>query len=263
MLSPTSRLLTRLLAVLYTALGIVLFFAPFWASQNFAWKVSPWVAMTIGGWCLGNAYFAWRSVRVWRWNAIFPNMVYLWSFGVLQTLVLIVFRDKLLLIGPVSWLYISTLFVNLICVGLGIYEWYKTKPKIKPEGKAIVPWIRINLFFNISFAVLVTVVMLVNPTPLIAGDIMPEKVSLFTIYAFGMFYLSLALAGLSLITSKGAAPIYNIAQGAVAFMIPTTLAAIFFFWHVNFMEELVAFLYITIYILIMLAAATIVKTYHN
>ncbi|HEY4691389.1 MAG TPA: hypothetical protein VIK33_18925 [Anaerolineae bacterium] len=64
MLSPTSRLLTRLMAVLYAVLGVILFFVPEWSAANFAWKVSPFVAMTMGGWCLGNAYFAWESARV-------------------------------------------------------------------------------------------------------------------------------------------------------------------------------------------------------
>ena len=64
MLSPASRWLTRILSALYAALGLILFLAPDWSAANFSWKVSPFVAMTMGGWCLGNAYFAWESARV-------------------------------------------------------------------------------------------------------------------------------------------------------------------------------------------------------
>jgi len=68
MLSPTSRWLTRALAALYAILGAILFLAPEWSAASFSWNISPFVAMTIGGWCLGNAVFAWEGARVWPWT---------------------------------------------------------------------------------------------------------------------------------------------------------------------------------------------------
>jgi hypothetical protein len=55
MLSSISRTLTYLSALCYLLVGTVLFLAPGWGSGKFAWNVSPFVLMTIGGWCLGNA----------------------------------------------------------------------------------------------------------------------------------------------------------------------------------------------------------------
>jgi hypothetical protein len=219
--------------------------------------------MTIGGWCLGNAYFAWKTARVWRWGAVYPNFVYLWSFGILQTFVLVLFRDKVLVSGFAAWIYFVALGANLLCAALGIIEWYRRRPKIKPEGKTVANWVRIIVISDITFAILVTILMLLHPQPIINGDIMPEKTTLFTIYAFAMFYLSLSLAGLAAVKSKTSAPIYYLGQGAIAFMIPTTTAAILFFAKVNFREEVGAFLYIFIYILILLAAVVVVKSFAN
>ena len=84
MLSSTSRTLTRIFCHLLFLLGSVLFLAPNWAVGNFPWNVSPFVVMTIGGWCLGNAVFAWLSTRIWDWKLIYPSLIYLWLFGLLK-----------------------------------------------------------------------------------------------------------------------------------------------------------------------------------
>src|SRR5919108_5275128 len=94
MLSSTSRTLTRISAVCYLLLGTVLFLAPNWSAGNFPWNVSPFVVMTIGGWCLGNAVFAWQSARLWDWRLTYPSLLYLWLFGLLEAAVLFTFRDK-------------------------------------------------------------------------------------------------------------------------------------------------------------------------
>ncbi|HET7144199.1 MAG TPA: hypothetical protein VFI68_09290, partial [Anaerolineales bacterium] len=64
MISALSRTLIRILAVLYIVLGAILFAAPAWSAANFSWKISPFVAMTMGGWCLGNAFTAWETARI-------------------------------------------------------------------------------------------------------------------------------------------------------------------------------------------------------
>ena len=81
MLSSQARQLTYALAGVYFVLGAGLFLAPDWASSHFAWKVSPFVAMTIGGWCLGNAWAAYTIARRWRFPLIAATLTYLVSFG--------------------------------------------------------------------------------------------------------------------------------------------------------------------------------------
>jgi hypothetical protein len=49
MLSESSRWLTYALAALYAILGLALFVFPARLVSLFAWNISPFVAMTIGG----------------------------------------------------------------------------------------------------------------------------------------------------------------------------------------------------------------------
>ncbi|MEO5704841.1 MAG: hypothetical protein ABIZ52_08880 [Candidatus Limnocylindrales bacterium] len=59
MLAPKTRAAIRIASVLYLVLGLVLFAAPTWAASVFPWSVSSFVAMTMGGWALGNGIGAW------------------------------------------------------------------------------------------------------------------------------------------------------------------------------------------------------------
>jgi len=57
-LSLTSRWLTRIITVAYLLLGLIMFVARSWSAHHFPWKVSPFVAMTIGSYLLGSAWMA-------------------------------------------------------------------------------------------------------------------------------------------------------------------------------------------------------------
>ena len=75
MLSNLSRLLTYLLALLYAILGALLWLFPAAFAPVFAWKVTPFMTMTIGGWALGNAWLAWITERRWQWNLVFTALL--------------------------------------------------------------------------------------------------------------------------------------------------------------------------------------------
>src|SRR5207253_8962038 len=105
-----SRQLVRLVAVLFMVIGIVLFFVPDWASTNFAWKVSPFVAMTMGGWYIGNSFMAWEAARVWRFSSVYPCLFTLGLFSLLELGVLGV-HNELLRLG--SWFGMAYLLILL------------------------------------------------------------------------------------------------------------------------------------------------------
>lgn len=77
MLSKGSRLLTYLLSGCYLLLGIALFLLPERMAPVFAWKVTGFMTMTIGGWCLGNAWLAFFTARRWQWHLVYPGLIYL------------------------------------------------------------------------------------------------------------------------------------------------------------------------------------------
>jgi hypothetical protein len=115
MLSNASRLLTYLCALLYGILGALLYLLPETLAPVFAWKVTAFMTMTLGGWCLGNAWLAYISARRWEWKLVYTALIYLWLFGIGELIVLFLFRDKLVLQHPIAWLYLTTLIVNTCC----------------------------------------------------------------------------------------------------------------------------------------------------
>lgn len=139
MLSNTSRLLAYLTAFLYAILGAVLFVLPEQMAPVFASKVTPFMTMTIGGWCIGNAWLAYYAARRWEWRRIYPSLLYLWLFGVLESWVLFLFRDKIQLAHPIAWLYLLALAVNLLTAVIGIIDWLRIRPRaVLPIS--IFPW---------------------------------------------------------------------------------------------------------------------------
>ncbi|HET9908716.1 MAG TPA: hypothetical protein VFQ23_18855 [Anaerolineales bacterium] len=200
MLSNTSRSITYILAVLYAILGASLFALPVQLAPVFAWKVTPFMTMTIGAWCLGNAWLAFVVARRWKWSLVYPSLYYLWIFGVGELLILFLFRANLVLVHPIAWLYFITLLVNVIAAVVGIVELVRSRPATLSGLKPT----RLQYAGLVAFIVFVGLLGLYGWIAQIGdagtnGGIFPEIMSLFTLRSFGMFYLSLALAVIPLL----------------------------------------------------------------
>jgi hypothetical protein len=198
MLSSLSRLLTYLNAALYGILGLFLYFFSETLAPFFAWNVTPFMAMTIGGWCLANAWLAFITARRWKWNLIYSTLIYLWLFGIGQCIVLFVLRDKLNLEHPIAWLYLAAILVNGITALIGVLEWLRARPQSALEGALLNPMHR---FYAAMFAGLVGVLGIYALSVQIGapgtnGGVFPQVMSLFTLRSFGVFYLSISLAAL-------------------------------------------------------------------
>lgn len=196
MLSTVSRALTYLTAALYAILGAMLFVMPESLAPVFAWKVTAFMTMTIGGWCLGNAWLAFLAARRWNWGRVYSSLLYLGLFGVGEILVVYFFRDKLKLDHPIAWLYLLTLFVNLAASLAALMFWLRVRPPLDAtEEKTSSGQYRMLIIF----IVFVGFLGLYGCTAQIGalgtnGGIFPEVMSAFTLRSFGAFYLSIALA---------------------------------------------------------------------
>ena len=204
MLSNQSRVLTYLMALLYTILGGLLFFMPGAMAPVFAWKVTPFMTMTIGGWCFGNAWLGWVVAQRWQWSLVQPSIIYLWLFGLGESIVVLLFRGKLSLTHPIAWLYVLTLLANILAAGVGLFDLVRIKPAIESSSK------RVN---GVQIAGLVVFTAFVGFLGLYGsfikngsvgtnGGIFPEIMSTFTLRSFGVFYLSLSLAVVSLFWNR-------------------------------------------------------------
>lgn len=226
-LSSTSRWLTFLTAVLYAVLGASLFILPGQLAPNFAWNVSAFVTMTIGGWCLGNAWLAWIAARRWEWGMVYTSLLYLWLFGFTEMGVLIAFRDKLLLQHPIAWLYFVTLIINVVTGVVGIVDWLRLRPIQEQKGRQVLWWQRGAVLI---FVLLVGFLGVYDSTnqlgdPGTNADIFPELMSLFTLRSFGLFYLSLALAAVPLLWERNLNTLLSHGFAAYGLIVLITAAA--------------------------------------
>ncbi|MGZ9167232.1 MAG: hypothetical protein ACXW4U_18835 [Anaerolineales bacterium] len=228
MLSNTSRWLTYLTAVLYAIVGFLLFILPAQLAPVFAWKVTPFMTMTIGGWCLGNAWLAWITARRWQWSLVYSTLICLWLFGLGELLVLFNFRDKLVLVHPIAWLYLITLIVNALTAVIGIIDWLRIRPALTSsrssfsavQNAAVIAFILFVGFLGLygSFVQI--------GAPGTNGGIFPEVMSLFTLRSFGMFYLTLALGVVPYLWNKNVSAILHHGFASYGLIIFITFAAL-------------------------------------
>lgn len=236
MLSNTSRMLTYLTAILYAVLGTFLFFLPEQLAPIFAWKVTPFITITIGGWCLGNGWLAWITARRWQWNLVFSALLYLWMFGIGELIVLFFFRDRLVLLHPVAWLYFITLIVNTVAAFVGIADWLRIRPRLASAGQTFTAFQNVVL---IVFILFVGFLGLYGCTAQIGavgtnGGIFPEVMSLFTLRSFGVFYLTLALGVLPYLWNKNLNAILHHSIASYGLIVFITLAAFLYFGSFDF-----------------------------
>lgn len=228
MLSSTSRILTYLTSILYAILGALLFFLPEALAPVFAWKVTPFMTMTIGGWCIGNAWLAFVTAQRWDWKLVYPALYYLWAFGITELAVLFAFRNNLVLVHPIAWLYFITLCVNVLTAIVGLIDFFRTQPSRQAGGPATMSLHRIMALVFVAIVGLLAVYGLFARVGDVGtnGGIFPEVMSLFTLRSFAVFYLSLTIGALPLIRERNLSVLLNHAYASYALVIFIT-AAIF------------------------------------
>lgn len=196
MLSNVSRFFTFLCALLYGVLGVSLFLLPEQLAPVFAWKVTAFMTMTIGSWCLGNAWLAFIAARRWNWGLVYTALIYLWLFGIGELIVLFNFRDKLKLDHPIAWLYFITLVINALTALVGIIDYLRIRPSKITGGPTIT---KVQRVLAVGFVIFVGFLGLYGLSAQVGAPgtnagIFPEIMSLFTLRSFAVFYFSLAVA---------------------------------------------------------------------
>ena len=252
MLSNTSHWLTYVLSVLYGVLGVLLFFLSGQLAPVFAWKVTPFMTMTIGGWCIGNAWLAYVTARRWDWKLVYPALIYLWMFGVTEILVLISFRGKLVLAHPIAWLYLITLCVNVLTAIVGVIDYFRIRPARQDFGVSTKPLHRMMaLVFVMIVGVLAAYGLLAQVGDVgTNGGIFPEVMSLFTLRSFAVFYLSLTVGALPLIWERSLSVLLNHAYASYALVIFITAAIFAYFSLFDFGLKPGQLIYVGAYFLV-------------
>jgi hypothetical protein len=250
MLSKTSRLLTYLTAVLYAVLGAFLFFVPEQLSPVFAWKVTAFMTMTIGGWCLGNAWLAFIAARRWDWSRTYSSLLFLGLFAVGELSVVYFFRDKLNLSHPIAWLYLATLLVNLAAALAALMFWLRERPRAETRAERTTARQYSALVIFIIFVGFLGLYGCVASigAPGTNGGIFPEVMSLFTLRSFGVFYLSIALSVIPFLWDRSIKAILTHSIASYGLIVFITIAAFVYLRLFDFASKPGGLLYFAAYL---------------
>lgn len=250
MLSNTSRLLTYLTAALYAILGTLLFFMPEQLAPVFAWKVTAFMTITIGGWCLGNAWLAFIAARRWKWEHVYSSLLYLGLFGIGELLVVYFFRSKLNLTHPIAWLYLLTLFVNLSASLVTLMFWLRVRPPLDAtsERTSSAQYLALVIFIVfVGFLGLYGCIATIG-APGTNGGIFPEVMSPFTLRSFGVFYLSIALSVVPFLWDRSIKAILTHSIASYGLIVFITLAAFIYARVFDFASKPGGLLYFAAYL---------------
>jgi hypothetical protein len=239
MLSSFSRWLTYTCALLYAILGALLFFLPEQLAPVFAWKVTAFMTITIGGWCLGNAWLAFINARRWKWRLVYTSLTYLWLFGIGELIVLFVFHDKLKLEHPIAWLYFITLIVNALAAFVGVFDYLRLRPSNQLSEPTFTNLQSLPAFIFVLFVGFLGLYGLTAQIGDIGTNagIFPELMSLFTLRSFGVFYFSLALGVVPYFWDRSLNSVLHHSFAAYGLVVFITVAAFIYSGLFNFAER--------------------------
>jgi hypothetical protein len=251
MLHRTSVALLRVAAVALVVLGAASFAVPVWASENFPWKVGPFLAMTIGGWSLGTAAYAWDAARDLHPVRTLPLVTFLWLFAVGELLVVMLFADRLLLGAPLTYPYLISLGALLVAGVTIAAEWRRRGADVRGRG-AVAPWMR---WFTLGFALFVLGLtagtLIAGPDGVVArGEFFPEPLGLFSIRAFAAFFFAIAGSALVLLVARETRPFTVLTRAGLYLIVPITIAALVNLGRFDFVGRLGSLIYLAAYVIV-------------
>src|SRR3989304_5549631 len=169
------RGLMYLTTIAFGLMGLVLFVAPAWSAANFSWKISPMVAMTMGGWYLGSAVMAALVAYHRRWNLVHSVALYVGEFCLSEAAVLVVHQDKLLLSARLAWPYIGMLALGILASLSALADWLRQRPKLAEEGPSASLWIRLIEIGFIVFVFFLAAVAFSGRRGGLPGGVLPGR----------------------------------------------------------------------------------------
>jgi hypothetical protein len=261
-----SRPLCALLALVtagHALTGAMLYLAPGWAAANFAWTISPFIAMTMGGWCLGTAAASLIVLRRRDWTTMLCPLLYLTLFGLFEAGVLIAFRARIVTPGPLAWCYLATIALNVLLALAAIAEALRRGDIVRQAGPRFgagtLVWV-IGFILLVGFLGLYGLLAVPGMRGLNAS-IFPEVLTPFSLRAFGAFYLALALAVIPMVAQRGMDNLVSHGFAMYALIVLITLAAVVFIGRFDFANRPTQMTYIGIYLLVGAAVGVYLARY--
>jgi len=262
-LSPASRLLTRIMSAAYLLLGLVMFAFPAWSAHHFPWKVSSFVAITLGSYLLGNAWIAAVAQHTWRFASVYTLLLYLWLFGVLETGVVLIHRDKLITGAVLTIPYLIVLGLTVIAAAAGLSEWARRRPPLRSGGIAmpgLVRGLQVGFVIVVGF---IAAVVLDGPAPAHEAHYFPVPLTSFTLGALGVFYLSLSLSVLAMISQPGMDTLATYLRGTIVLLVVIVIATLLYVGTFHFGAHPKRIVYLGTYLVVLVGTIAIMAWHHH
>jgi hypothetical protein len=256
-LSSASRWMTRLIAVACLVLGLVMFAFPDWSARHFPWKVSSFVTITLGSYLLGNAWIAGVIQHVWTFAKVYSLLIYLWLFGLLETVVVIIHRAKLITGAALTVPYLIMLGVTVAAAVVGLADWIRLRPSLRSGGRPMPVLVR---SLEIAFVVVVgfiAVTVLDGPKSALDARYFPQPLTTFTLGALGVFYLSLSLSVLVMVTQRGTDNVITHLQATLGLIIVIVIATLAYIGIFHFGTHPRHIVYLATYLVVLVGAVAI------
>jgi hypothetical protein len=255
---PWSKTILAVTGLALILTGVGLFLLPEYAADNFAWRVSPFLAMTIGGWSLGMGVMALDAARGWTregLSRVYASVVAVWLFCVLELAVVIGFASALRLDNWLTYPYLLALLLGVISALLGAPVLWGRRPLLATQGDGNPGWLRLTY----AVFTVVTLLLAIAATTLDVsnGRVVPEPLSPFSATAFAAFLVALAAGAAPMVVSHDPEPA---AQYARAGLFPDVLAlaaALAFTSSFDLAARPGGWLYIGAYLLVAIVALAI------
>lgn len=247
-------------AVIFLGLGAVLFLAPTWAASRFPFESSAFAVMTAGSWFLGGAFVAWQASRDRSWSLVYPGIVFIASFTVLESIVLLMHAGDAL--GSVlTWLYMGALVVGVVTTGASVVEWMRIRASAQPVGEPVAIWVRALTALFLAFDLRIAVPLTLGLTR--GGRIWPGALSEPMGRAFGAFYLAIAMSVVPVLFAKRNGPALWLMPAAIVGSILITTPAIVYLELFDFESKPGGFVYIGTYLLVLVVAAVVLALHRR
>lgn len=253
-----STALYWLAATLLGVFGMAAFLAPSWAVGEFPWSVGPLLAQTIGGWAIGTALMAAHAARVRDTRRVFPLLVYLGAFGIMQLLVVLGFLDRLQTSHLLTIPYLGGL-AALVAATLAAAPLLSRPTELRSPRGWIPGWGRGLALLVGGFVLFLAFGTLVAGADgaTARGDVFPEQMGLFSIRAFSAFLFSIGLAIASVLLARSALPYLHLGAAGLYLVVPITLAALLNLDAFDFAARPGGLVYVLAYVVVGLVLAVV------
>jgi hypothetical protein len=215
------------------------------------------VVLSIGAWFVGNAAWAVRIARDWRWALHASGLVYLWCFGVFELVVLLAYRDRVRTDSAVAWFYLAAIGLLCLAAVVGTVDLVRLRPVPELPGRRMPGWLRALVVLFIAFVGFLFAVALLRPSAAVGGGIFPEDMSPFTVRGFGVYFLALVLAAVVVACRATVEPLIAHTQGGIGVTAAILLASLIHLDAFDLTGRPGQWIYLGSYIVVLVVAAAV------